>query len=161
VPDTRDIVDELTSGGARLNLGGADHGPSYPIARLLSTVVSMFAEFKADLARPATSGCSRPGSTLPPRRPDRAKAKAWLRGNNPKREVALVALLAFGTQTALELAEMFDLARSTVHGAVQGAGMPPFPLEVTRGGPIQPALRPSPKARGRPCCRISIPRHDP
>ncbi len=48
MPDARDIIDELTSRGARLNLAAAEDGPRYAAARLLSTVVSIIAEFAAD-----------------------------------------------------------------------------------------------------------------
>ncbi len=37
VPDARDIVDELTARGVRLNLGGSVHDPTDPIGRLLSS----------------------------------------------------------------------------------------------------------------------------
>jgi DNA invertase Pin-like site-specific DNA recombinase len=54
VPDARDIVDELTAGGVRLNIGGSVHEPTDPIGRLLFTTLSMIAEFEADLARART-----------------------------------------------------------------------------------------------------------
>ncbi len=41
------------SGGVRLDLGSV-HDPTDPIGRLLFTVLSMIAEFEADLARPRT-----------------------------------------------------------------------------------------------------------
>jgi len=34
VPDARDIVDELTTAGVRLNIGGSLHDPTDPIGRL-------------------------------------------------------------------------------------------------------------------------------
>ena len=34
VPDARDIVDELTNRGVRLNIGGSLHEPTDPIGRL-------------------------------------------------------------------------------------------------------------------------------
>ncbi len=54
VPDARDIVDELTASGVRLNIGGSIHDPTDPIGRLLFTTLSMIAEFEADLARTRT-----------------------------------------------------------------------------------------------------------
>jgi Resolvase, N terminal domain len=51
VPDVRDIVDELTTFGVSLNIGGLMHDPTDPIGRLLFTTLSMIAEFEADLAR--------------------------------------------------------------------------------------------------------------
>lgn len=56
VPDARDIVDELTAGGVRLNIGGSVHDPTDPIGRLLFTTLSMIAEFEADLARSDSRG---------------------------------------------------------------------------------------------------------
>ncbi len=58
-----------------------------------------------------------------------AKAKGRLRGKQPKlkptREAQLVALWRAGNHTTLDLAEMFDVARSTVYRAIQRAGPPP------------------------------------
>lgn len=47
VPDARDIVDELTAAGVKLNIGGSIHDPTDPIGRLLFTTLSMIAEFEA------------------------------------------------------------------------------------------------------------------
>jgi len=118
VPDARDIVDELTARGVRLDLGGSTHDPADPVGRLLFTVLSMIAEFEADLARART----REGMAV-------AKAKGRLRGKQPKlkptREAQLVALWQAGNHTTLDLAEMFDVARSTVYRAIQRAGASP------------------------------------
>lgn len=120
MPGARDIVDELTSRGVRLNLGGSVHDHTDPFGRLLFTALSMIAEFEADLARSRT----REGMAI-------AKAKGRLRGKQPKlkpsREAQLVGLWRAGTHTTLELAEMFDVARSTVYRAIQRAG--PAPAE--------------------------------
>ncbi len=92
VPDGRDIVDELTARGVRLDLGGSVHDPTDPIGRLLFTVLSMIAELEADLARART----REGMAL-------AKAKGRLRGKQPKlkptREAQLVGLWRAGSHT--------------------------------------------------------------
>ncbi len=129
VPDARDIVDELTSRGVRLNLGGSVHDPTDPIGRLLFTVLSMIAEFEADLARSRT----REGMAV-------AKAKGRLRGKQPKlshkQEALLVELWRGGKHTTLDLAELFEVARSTVYRAVQRAGAPmdeQAPLPPLRG----------------------------
>ena len=115
--DVRDIVDELTARGVRLNLGGSIHDPADPIGRLLFTVRSMIAEFEADLARARTR--TREGMAV-------AKAKGRLRGKQPKlkptREAQLVAPWREGKHTPLDLAEMFDVARSTVYCAIERAG---------------------------------------
>jgi len=81
VPDARDIVDELTSRGVRLNLGGSIHDPTDIIGRLLFTVLSMIAEF-SDLARSRT----REGMAV-------AKVKGRLRGKQPKLSRKQEALL--------------------------------------------------------------------
>lgn len=54
VPDAGDIVDELTAGCVRLNIGGFLRDPTDPVGRLLFTTLSMIAEFEADLARSRT-----------------------------------------------------------------------------------------------------------
>jgi DNA invertase Pin-like site-specific DNA recombinase len=38
LPDARDIVDELTTRGVKLNLGGSVHDPTDPVGRLLFNV---------------------------------------------------------------------------------------------------------------------------
>ncbi len=89
----------------------------------------MIAEFEADLARART----REGMALP-------KAKGRLRGKQPKlkptREAQLVALWRAGNHTTLELAEMFDVARSTVY---QPSSAPdPHPPPPPHLPPLQP-----------------------
>src|SRR3954454_14060463 len=115
VPDARDIVDELTRRGVRLNLGGSVHDPTDPVGRLLFNVLAMVAEFEADLARART----REGMAV-------AKAKGRLRGKQPKlsprQEAHLVALWRAGGHTTLELAELFNVARSTVYRSIHRAG---------------------------------------
>ncbi len=45
LPDARDIVEELTARGVRLQLGGSVHDPTDPVGRLLFNVLAMVAEF--------------------------------------------------------------------------------------------------------------------
>ncbi len=75
----------------------------------------MVAEFEADLARAR----SREGMAV-------AKAKGRLRGKKPKlkanQEAHLVDLWRAGGHTTIELAELFDVARSTVYRAIERAG---------------------------------------
>jgi len=75
----------------------------------------MVAEFEADPARART----REGMAV-------AKAKGRLRGKQPKlkakQEAHLVGLWRAGKQTIVELAELFNVARSTVYRAIQRAG---------------------------------------
>ncbi|TDE88175.1 recombinase family protein [Occultella glacieicola] len=116
VPDARDIVAELTASGVRLQLGGSVHDPTDPVGRLLFNVLAMVAEFEADLIRART----REGMAV-------AKAKGRLRGKKPKltprQEAHLVSLVRAGEHTTLELAELFNVGRSTVYRAVQRAGV--------------------------------------
>ena len=115
--DARNIVEELTEAGVKLNIGGSMHGPTDPVGRLLYNVLGMIAEFESDLIRMRT----REGMKV-------AKAKGRLRGKQPKlkpaQEAHLVELWRAGTHTSAELAELFSVARSTVCRAVQRAGEP-------------------------------------
>jgi DNA invertase Pin-like site-specific DNA recombinase len=115
--DARDIVEELTAAGVKLNIGGSVHDPTDPVGRLLFNVLGMIAEFESDLIRMRT----REGMKV-------AKAKGRLRGKQPKlkpaQEAHLVELWRGGKHTSAELADLFDVARSTVYRAVQRAGEP-------------------------------------
>jgi DNA invertase Pin-like site-specific DNA recombinase len=116
LPDARDIVDDLTKRGVKLNLGGSVHDPTDPVGRLLFNVLAMIAEFEADLIRART----REGMKV-------AKAKGRLRGKQPKltstHEAHLVELHRAGTHTSSELAGLFSVARSTVYRAIQRAAV--------------------------------------
>ena len=115
VPDARDILDDLTKRGVKLQLGGSVHDPTDPVGRLLFNVLAMVAEFERDLIVART----REGMAL-------AKAKGRLKGKQPKlsskQEAHLVALHREGKHTGAELAELFNVARSTVYRAVERAG---------------------------------------
>jgi len=112
--DARDIVDELTQRGVKLNIGGSVHDPTDPIGRLLFNVLAMIAGFEADLARLRT----REGMKV-------ARAKGRLRGKQPKlessQEAHLIDLWRAGGHTSAELAELFGVARSTVYRAIKRA----------------------------------------
>ena len=69
VPDARDIVDELTAGGVRFNIGGSVHDPTDSIGRWLFTTLSMIAEF--------AHARTREGMAV-------ARAEGRLRGKQPK-----------------------------------------------------------------------------
>ncbi len=73
LPDARDIVEELTSRGVRLQLGGSVHDPTDPVGRLLFNVLAMVADFEADLIKART----REGMAV-------ARAAGKLRGRKPK-----------------------------------------------------------------------------
>jgi len=106
LPDARDIVDELTQRGVKLNIAGSVHDPTDPIGRLLFNVLAMIAEFEADLGRLRT----RQGMKV-------ARAKGRLRGKQPKlkptQEAHLVDLWQAGEHTSADLADLFGVARST------------------------------------------------
>jgi len=118
--DATDIADELTKKGVALNLGGAVYDPTDPVGRLLFNVLGMVAEFEADLIRART----REGMAS-------AKAAGKLRGRKPKltasQEKHLVQLHRTGAHTTSEIAELFGVARSTVHRA-----------QLVRHAPLQP-----------------------
>ncbi len=114
LPDARDLADELTRRGVRLNLGGSVYDPTDPVGRLLFNVLAMVAEFEADLIRTRT----REGMAI-------ARAKGRLRGKPPKlsprQEAHLVTLHQAGEHTTAELAELFGVARATVYRAIERA----------------------------------------
>ena len=125
LPDARAIADELTVRQVSLNLGGSVYDPTDPVGRLLFNVLAMVAEFESDLIRLRT----REGMKV-------AKAKGHLKGKQPKlnhrQEAHLVALLETGEYTTAELADLFNVARSTVYRAVERervlkASAPPIP----------------------------------
>jgi len=105
----------LTAGGVRLSIGGSVHDPADPVGRLLFKVLSMVAEFEADLIRART----REGMAI-------AEAKGRLRGGVPKLSPAqhrhLVELHSAGAHTSAELAELFGVARSSVYRAIARSG---------------------------------------
>lgn len=111
VLDARNITDELTAAGVRVSIGGSVHDPADPVGRLLFNVLSMVAEFEADLIRART----REGMAV-------ARAKGRLRGGVPKLSPAqhrhLVELHTSGGHTSAELAELFGVARSSVYRAI-------------------------------------------
>src|SRR5664280_2736290 len=52
--DARNIVEELTAAGVKLNIGGSVHDLTDPVGRLLYNVLGMIAEFESDLIRMRT-----------------------------------------------------------------------------------------------------------
>ena len=115
--DAKDIIDELTARiqavkGVKLSIGGSVHDPTDPVGRLLFNVLAMVAEFESDLIRART----REGMQV-------AKAKGHLRGKQPKLSTAqqrqLMEVHRAGTHSTSELAELFNVARSTVYRTVQ------------------------------------------
>lgn len=112
LPDARDIADELTAKGVVLSLGGSEYDPTDPVGRLLFNVLGMVAEFEADLIHMRT----REGMAI-------AKAKGRLRGKKPKLSTTqqrhLLTLHRAGEHTQAELAELFNVSRTTVYRTIQ------------------------------------------
>ena len=98
--------------GVILSIGGSVHNSTDPVGRLLFNVLAMVAEFESDLIRART----REGMHV-------AKAKGHLRGKQPKLSTAqqrhLMEVHRAGTHSTAELAELFNVARSTVYRTVQ------------------------------------------
>ena len=139
--DARNIVEELTTAGIKLNIGGSVHDPTDPVGRLLFNVLAMIAEFESDLIRMRT----RKGMKV-------AKAKGRLRGKQPKlkpaQEAHLVELWHAGKHTSAELAELFSVARFyPVYRAVRRAGAPK-PVRGLLAEREQPGTRSAPLLRG-------------
>ncbi len=108
LPDARDNADEQASKGVALSIGGSVYDPNDPEGRLLFNVLGMVAEFEADLIRART----REGMQI-------ANAAGKLRGRQPtlskaKRKHRL-DLAAAGKHTQVELAELFDVSRTTIY----------------------------------------------
>jgi DNA invertase Pin-like site-specific DNA recombinase len=76
--DARNIVEELTTAGVKLNIGGSVHDPTDPVGRQLFNVLAMIAEFESDLIRMRTregmkvarprAGCAASSPSSNPRR---------------------------------------------------------------------------------------------
>ena len=96
----------------KLSIGGSVHDPNDPVGRLLFNVLAMVAEFESDLIRART----REGMQV-------AKAKGRLRGKPPKLSNAqqrhLMEIHDAGTHSTAEIAELFNVARSTVYRTIQ------------------------------------------
>lgn len=115
IRDAKDIADELAEQEVTLRLGSSAYDPTDPMGKMMFNMLATFAEFEADLIRMRT----REGMQV-------AKAKGKLRGKKPKlstvQEKHLVELHRKGEHTTAELAELFDVSRSTVYRAVERAG---------------------------------------
>ena len=107
VRDAADIATEVEERGARLSIGGSVHDPTDPMGKLLFNVLSMVADFEADLIRQRT----REGMAV-------AKARGRLRGKQPKlspaQERHLVGLMGSGEHTTSEIAALMGVSRDCV-----------------------------------------------
>lgn len=109
--DARDISEELDTRGVRLSLGGSVYDPTDPMGRLVFNMLSVFAEFEADLISQRT----KEGMKV-------ARKNGRLRGKQPKltpkQQDHLVSLHKAGNHTSAELAELFGVGRATVYRTV-------------------------------------------
>ena len=107
-----DISDELTAEDVKLSIGGSVHDPNDPVGRLLFNLPAMVAEFEFDLIRART-----------PEGMQVAKAKGCLLGEQPKLSMTqqkhLIEVHNAGTHSSTELAELFNVARSSVCLTIQ------------------------------------------
>jgi DNA invertase Pin-like site-specific DNA recombinase len=101
-------IDTLYSQGIKVSLGGTIHDPSDPFGRFFLGTLSLMAEFETDLLRART----REGMAI-------ARSKRKLKGKPPKltpnQAAHLRQLYAAGDHTSTELAEIFQVARSTIY----------------------------------------------
>lgn len=114
VSDAADIAAEIEQRGARLSLGGSAYDSTDPMGKLLFNVLSMVAEFEADLIRQRT----REGMAV-------ARSRGRLRGKQPKLSAAqekhLVGLVESGDHTTSEVAGIMGVSRATVYRAIERA----------------------------------------
>lgn len=114
VRDAADIAADIEQRGARLSLGGSIYDSQDPMGKLLFNVLSMVAEFEADLIRQRT----REGMAV-------ARSRGRLRGKQPKlspaQERHLVGLVKSGEHTTSEVAGLMGVSRATVYRAVKRA----------------------------------------
>ena len=108
VPDARAIADELEKRGVSLALGKQVYDPNDPMGRMFFNILATFAEFESDLIRLRT----REGMAI-------ARSKGKLKGKKPKLSPSqrkhLLTLHAAGEHTQSELAELFNVSRTTIY----------------------------------------------
>jgi len=109
--DASTIAAELAAKDVRLSFNGSVYDPLDPMGRMIFGMLSVFAEFEANLV----SARTKEGMAT-------ARAKGRLKGRKPKlsekREALLVSMHRSGDYTTGELAELFDVARATVYRAI-------------------------------------------
>ena len=108
VPDARAIADELEKRGVSLALGKQIYDPNDPMGRMFFNILATFAEFESDLIRLRT----REGMAI-------ARSKGKLKGKKPKLSPSqrkhLMTLHTAGEHTQAELAELFNVSRTTIY----------------------------------------------
>ena len=113
LPDARDIVEELTEAGVKLNIGGSVHDPTDPVGRLLFNVLGDDRRIRVGPHQDADEGGHEGRQGQGPAARQAAQALP-APGSPPRRPGA-------GKHTSAELAELFSVARSTVYRAIERA----------------------------------------
>lgn len=112
IMDARNIWDELSTKQVALSIGGTVYDPLDPMGKLLFNVLSMVAEFEADLI----SARTKEGMAI-------ARAKGRLRGRqpsvSPSKRAHLVELFEAGKHTQVEIAELIGISRATLYRELQ------------------------------------------
>lgn len=111
VPDAREIGDNLSERGVKLQIGSTIHDPTDPMGKLFFNILATFAEFESDLIRHRT----REGMAV-------ARAKGKLRGKQPKlserQQQELFRMRNSGEYSISDLAELFSVSRPTVYRTI-------------------------------------------
>ena len=131
--DARNIVEELTEAGVKLNIGGSLHDPTDPVGRLLFNVLGMIAEFESDLIKMRT----REGMRV-------AKAKGRLRGKQPKLKPAQEAHLGSGERASTPVPSSPSCSPSRAPPSTARSN-----VLASRRRPLGPAKREQPHLRRR------------
>lgn len=109
--DASAIAAELAARDVRLSFNGSVYDPLDPMGQMIFGMLSVFAEFEANLI----SSRTREGMAT-------ARKKGRLKGGkpklSPKQEAHLVTLHRSGDYTTSELGELFAVSRATVYRAV-------------------------------------------
>lgn len=114
VRDLRDIADELTSEGVKLQIGQTVYDPDDPIGKAVFTMLAMVAEFERDLISQRT----KEGLVI-------ARKHGRLRGRQSKltkeQRRLIVKLYADGEHTMQEIGALIGISRSTVSRVLKQA----------------------------------------
>lgn len=111
VPDAQETIQGLAGRGVKFGLGGSVYDWNDPFGRMFLQILSVVAEFEANLIRMRT----REGMA-------RARAKGRLKGGTPKLKPAqqkhLKELRDSGNYSVSELAELFGISRPSVYRTI-------------------------------------------
>jgi DNA invertase Pin-like site-specific DNA recombinase len=109
--DASAIARQLAEKDVRLSFNGSVYDPTDPMGQMIFGMLSVFAEFEANLI----SARTKEGMAT-------ARKKGRLKGGkpklSPKREALLVSMHRSDEYTTGELAELFEVSRATVYRAL-------------------------------------------